>query len=78
MTIEEPFERFKAQARRVFGFWARFTGGVVAVTLLFGALAPLTIVAFLFTLCLPVLLLTLWGRSLDQELGWTDLDEGPW
>ena len=34
--------------------------------------------ALLLTLGLPILLLILWGRSLDAELGWTELDEGPW
>ena len=74
----EPFQGFVRQARAIVGFWAKFTGGTIAVTLLFGAFLPLAVVAFLFTLSLPVLMLVLWGRALDQELGWTELDKGPW
>ena len=74
----EPFEHFLGQARRVVGFWARFTGAVLLFSLIFGPVGPLVVTAFLFTLGLPILLLVLWGRSLDQELGWTELDEGPW
>ena len=50
----------------------------VGVTVLFGAFWPLGVVAVVLSLCLPILALVLWGRSLDEELGWTDLDEGPW
>lgn len=74
----EPFEGFMAQARALIAFWAKFTGGTVALTIVFGAFAPLVVAAFLLTLGLPVVMLILWGRSLDQELGWTELDEGPW
>ncbi|MEM0991030.1 MAG: hypothetical protein AAGK00_19350 [Pseudomonadota bacterium] len=74
----EPFDRYKAQLRALLGFWARFTGGSVAVMLVFGAFAPLAIVVFLLSIGMPILALVLWGRSLDQELGWSDLDEGPW
>ena len=35
-------------------------------------------IALLLTICLPILALVLWGRALDEELGWSDLDEGPW
>ena len=76
--ITEPFQGFLGQARRAVGFWAKFTGAVVVLSLIFGPFAPLAVVAFLLTLCLPILLLVLWGRSLDAELGWTELDEGPW
>ena len=48
------------------------------VSLLFGAFAPLAVAAFLLTIGLPILMLVLWGKALDQELGWTELDEGPW
>ena len=74
----EPFERFLGQARRLTGFWARFIGGVTAFSLIFGPFAPLGFVAFLLTLGMPILLLVLWGRSLDAELGWTEIEEGPW
>ncbi|MEM9059874.1 MAG: hypothetical protein AAGD13_05380 [Pseudomonadota bacterium] len=74
----EPFEGFLKQARALIGFWAKFVGGTVLVSLVLGVFAPLAIVAFLLTLGLPILMLVLWGRALDQELGWTELDEGPW
>ena len=73
-----PFEAFLVQARALLGFWAKFTGGTVIVSLLFGAFAPLAVAAFLLTIGLPILMLVLWGKALDQELGWTELDEGPW
>ena len=83
MTIKlrppsEPFHGFLMQARALLAFWAKFMGGTIVATLLFGAFMPLAVVAFLLTLCLPILMLVLWGRALDQELGWTELDEGPW
>ena len=73
-----PFHVFLQQACALLGFWAKFTGGTIAATLLLGAYVPLTVAAFLLTLGMPILLLVLWGRALDQELGWTELDEGPW
>ena len=73
-----PFDTFLSQARALLGFWAKFTGGTVLVTLLFGAFVPLAVAAFLLTLGLPILILVLWGKALDQELGWTELDDGPW
>jgi len=76
--ITQPFQDFLGQARRVLGFWAKFTGGVVVLSFIFGPFTPLAVVAFLLTLGLPILLLVLWGRSLDSELGWTELDDGPW
>lgn len=74
----EPFHDFLKRARALLAFWAKFTGGTVAVSLIFGAFMPLAVVAFLLTISLPILMLVLWGRALDQELGWTELDEGPW
>lgn len=76
--ITEPFHRFLGQARGVFGLWAKFVGGTLAFSLVFGPFAPLGFMAVLVTVGLPILLLTLWGRSLDSELGWTEIDEGPW
>ena len=76
--ITEPFQSFLGQARRAIVFWAKFVGAVVVLSLVFGPFAPLALVALLLTLGLPILLLILWGRSLDAELGWTELDEGPW
>ena len=74
----EPFKRFLMQARGLTGFWAKFVGGVAAFSLVFGPFAPLGFVAILLTVGLPILLLVLWGRSLDAELGWTEIEEGPW
>ena len=74
----EPFEHFLSQARELGRFWAKFAGATVAFSLVFGPFAPLGIVAALLTLGLPILLLVLWGRSLDAELGWTEIEEGPW
>ena len=74
----EPFARFLEQARALITFWVKFAGGTVVVTVLFGAFAPLVAAALLLTLGLPILMLVLWGRALDQELRWTELDDGPW
>ncbi len=76
--ISEPFARFLVQARRVLGFWLRFVCGVALFCLIFGPFAPLVLVAILLTCGLPILLLILWGTALDAELGWTEVDEGPW
>ena len=76
--ISEPFAGFLAQARRIVGFWWKFVAGVVAVSLILGPFAPLVMVAILLTVGLPILLLVLWGKALDAELGWTEVDEGPW
>ena len=76
--ITEPFAGFLGTARRLLGFWARFIAGVAAFSLVFGPFAPLGFVAILLTVGLPILLLVLWGRSLDAELGWTEIEEGPW
>lgn len=75
---ETPFDRLKPVLRGLAGFYARFMAMTIGVTMLLGAFWPLGVVAFLLTLCLPILALILWGRALDEELGWTDLDEGPW
>ena len=76
--LTEPFQHFLGQARAVLGLWARVVGGIVAATLVLGPFAPLGAVAILFTIGLPILLLVLWGRSLDSELGWTEIEQGPW
>lgn len=80
MTLndETPFDRLKPVLRRLAGFYSRFMALTVGVAVLFGAFWPLGVVALLLTLLLPILALVLWGRALDEELGWTDLDEGPW
>ena len=80
MTIDAdaPFERLKPVLRRLGGFYLRWILLTVAVTVVFGAFPPLGIIALLLTVGLPILALILWGRSLDEELGWTDREEGPW
>lgn len=76
--ISEPFAAFLAKARQLLGFWGRFVAAVLVISLILGPFAPLVVVAILFTVGLPILLLILWGRALDAELGWTETDEGPW
>jgi hypothetical protein len=76
--ITEPFAVFLTQARQLLGFWGRFVAATLVISLILGPFAPLVLVAILFTVGLPILLLILWGKSLDQELGWTEIDEGPW
>ncbi len=76
--VTVPFQQFLATARRLIGFWSRFMGMIVLLSLVFGPFAPLGFVAILLTLGLPILLLVLWGRSLDTELRWSEMDEGPW
>ncbi len=80
MTIEQetaPFDRLKAKLRRVFGFYFRFMAGAIVITVLFGAYPPIGVIATLLTLGMPILALTLWGRSLDEELGWTETMDEP-
>lgn len=78
MTDPTPFDRLKPKLRGLGALWVRWIAATVGITVLFGAWPPLGIIALLLTLGLPILALILWGRSLDEELGWTDLDEGPW
>ena len=66
------FWRFVLQVRVIMGVWAKFTGGTILLCLIFGPIAPLAAAAFIFTILLPVGLLTLWGSALEAELGWTD------
>ncbi len=78
--ITEPFMVFCAKAKIILGTWAKFVGAVFLISFFFGPIGPigpLVYAAFLFTLALPVVLLTMWGRSLDSELKWDELDEGP-
>lgn len=76
-TVQTPFDRLKPVLGRLGLFWLRWIALTVGVTVLFGGYPPLGVIAVLLTICLPVLALVLWGRALDEELGWTDLDEGP-
>ena len=75
---ESPFDRLKPVLRGVFGEWWRFMAFAIGSAILFGIYPPIGIVALMFTILMPILMLILWGRSLDEELGWTELDEGPW
>lgn len=77
-TDPTPFDRLKPVLRRLGVFWVRWIALTAGVTVLFGVFRPLGIIALLLTFCLPILALVLWGRALDEELGWSDLDEGPW
>lgn len=74
----KPFERFKKQCRGVVGLWGRYIAFTAIATALFGPFLPFTVPALILTIAAPILLLTLWGRSLDQELGWMDRRRGPW
>ena len=74
----EPFEQFLRKARELGRVWVKFIGAVAVFSLVFGPFAPLGFVAILLTVGMPILLLVLWGRSLDAELGWTEIEEGPW
>ena len=78
MTIDPPFERLKDTLRRLGGLYLRWMALTIGAVVLFGAWAPLGALAFLMTIGLPILSLVLWGRSLDEELGWMDDREGPW
>ena len=78
MNEPTPFDRLKPVFRGLAALWARWVALAVGVAILFGAYPPLGIIAFLLTVCLPILALILWGRGLDEELGWSDLDDGPW
>ncbi len=75
--ITEPFHVFTLQARIILETWAKFIGGVFIISFLFGPVGPLVYASILFTLALPIVLLAMWGRSLDQEFRWDELEEGP-
>ena len=76
--LTEPFTQFLGQAKGVLRLWAKLVSGILVFSLIFGPFAPLGFVAIMCTLGLPILLLVLWGKALDQELGWTEIDDGPW
>ncbi len=78
MADTSPFDRLKPVLRGLLALYGRYIAFWLGVTVLFGAFWPLGVIAFLLTLLLPVLVLILWGRSLDEELGWTEQDDGPW
>lgn len=76
---ETRLDRLPRQLWGIGGLWARYTGGATLFAVLFGPWMPIMVVAFLLTLGLPILALYLWGRALDEQLGWlTDEDDGPW
>ena len=68
------FMRFVAQAKIILDTWAKLVGVTVFVAVLIGVFVPLAVAAFIFTIFLPIILLVLWGRALEAELGWTDPD----
>lgn len=83
MTSDRPptrMDRLPHMLRGLGRIWVQVAGGALALALLFGPVAPVMIVAFLLTLGLPVLVLYLWGRALDEQLGWIrdEEDAGPW
>lgn len=72
-------ERLPHVLRGIGGVWVRYTGGATALAVLFGPWMPVMTIAFLLTIGLPILALYLWGRALDEQLGWTrHEDDGPW
>ena len=82
MTIDRPerrIDRLPRQLRGIGGLWGRYTAGATALAVLFGPWMPVMTIAVLLTLGLPILALYLWGRALDEQLGWVrDEDDGPW
>lgn len=81
MTHDRPMtrmDRLPAVLRGLGRLWAQAAGGAGVIALLFGPLVPVMVVVFLLTLGLPILALYLWGRALDERLGWLRDDEGPW
>lgn len=77
VAMRAPFDALKPKLRAIFGLWVRFMALAVGFVILFGAWPPVGVAALLLTFCLPVLSLVLSGRSLDEELGWGERDEGP-
>ena len=75
--VTDTFVHFLWQTKVILLVWAKFIAGVTAVTLIFGPIVSLVSAALLFTFALPIALLTLWGFSLDKELQWGEMDEGP-
>ena len=64
------FLRAWATMRGVLRLYAEYITATLAVSFLFGPLAPMIWIAVLATFGLPVALLAVWGHSLDDELGW--------
>jgi hypothetical protein len=77
IPIIEPFHIFTLQARIILATWAKLIWGASVFCFLFVRISPLIYSSVLFTLALPVVLLTMWGCSLDQELRWSEQDEEP-
>lgn len=75
---DAPFERLKPVLRAIFGVWWRYMLFAVGTTILFGVWPPVAVVALMFTVLMPILMLVLWGRSLDEEMGWGAAEEHPW
>lgn len=73
-------ERLPNRLRGLGLLWVQIAGAAVAVSALLGPVMPLMVIAFLLTLAMPILGLYLWGRALDEQLGWIqDEDQnGSW
>ena len=68
------FMNFLAHAKVIVDTWAKLVGLTVLVAVFVGIFVPLAVAAFIFTIFLPIILLILWGRALEAELGWTNPD----
>lgn len=71
-------KRLMTTLRGLFRFWRNNVAAALVFTVIFGAFPPVLVAAFILTLAMPIIALVIWGRSLDEELGWMDEDEGPW
>lgn len=78
MDRQWPRERLVAVLSGLAGLWVRYMIFAAAAGLVIGAYPPIGMVALLLSLGLPILALALWGRSIDEDLGWGDREDGPW
>lgn len=73
-----PPERLWAVVKGLGRTWAQYMAFAVGSAMLFGMYPPVGAIALLLTIGLPILGIVLWGRSVDEQLGWGDREEGPW
>jgi len=84
MTIDrKPVSLMRLLPARVRGIgriWVQMAALVALCLLFIGPFMPIMLVALLLTLGAPILVLYLWGRALDEQMGWLrrEEDEGPW
>lgn len=73
-------QRLPGRLKGLGTLWVQVAGGAVLLAMLVGPFIPVMVVAFVLTLILPILVLYLWGRALDEQLGWIkdEDDDGPW